>query len=131
MTVHERDAALDFIGSVVFATGHRIPDTSMGEAKHHDAGIGLQHLATASGLVTLANEISVCHCLNSLSDDDQIAPAPDGTQEWQSAAHRVLYEAVRGKADVSLSGVGRFRNRVGGGSCSNEGARLCPEPCAR
>ncbi|MNG32801.1 hypothetical protein D3C84_1188950 [compost metagenome] len=62
MTVDEGDTTHDFVGVVVLATGHRVPCTRMGEAEHRDAGIALQHLAAAAGLVALANEISLCHC---------------------------------------------------------------------
>jgi hypothetical protein len=106
MTVHVRDATDDFIGFVVLATGNRIPGASVGEAKHHDAGIGLQHLAATTGLVTLANEISLSHRLNSLSVDARIAPTSMEMQAWQNAAHRVLCKGVRRKSDLSLSTVG-------------------------
>jgi hypothetical protein len=85
VTVHVRDATDDFVGFVVFATGNPIPCASVGEAKHHDAGIGFQHLAAASGLVALANEIPLSHSCNSLSVGHQIASASEGLEARQSA----------------------------------------------
>jgi hypothetical protein len=62
MTVDVGDASHDLVGFVVFAAGNAVAFTGMGDAKHHDACVGFQHLAAASGLVTQAYEMSFGHC---------------------------------------------------------------------
>jgi hypothetical protein len=70
VTVNERNTTLDLKEFAALAARHPVPFAGMGKAKHRDAGIALQHLAAAAGLVTLANEISLCHCFKSLCVDD-------------------------------------------------------------
>ncbi|MNL72766.1 hypothetical protein D3C87_1981290 [compost metagenome] len=65
MTINERDTTLDLKEFAALAARHPVPFAGMGEAKHRDAGIALQHLAAAAGLIALANEISLGHCINS------------------------------------------------------------------
>jgi hypothetical protein len=41
MAVDVGDASHDGVGFVVFAAGNAVAFTSMGDAKHHDSGVGL------------------------------------------------------------------------------------------
>lgn len=61
VTVYVPDATLDLIHLAILAAGNPIPLSCMGNAEHHDLGIGLQHYAAAGGLVAQTNEISYSH----------------------------------------------------------------------
>ncbi|MCY1361337.1 hypothetical protein D9M69_479980 [compost metagenome] len=61
ITADVRHATDDLVDLPILAAGDPIPLTCMGDTKHHDAGVGIQHRAAAGGLVTPADEISHCH----------------------------------------------------------------------
>ncbi|MCY1402498.1 hypothetical protein D9M71_176420 [compost metagenome] len=65
---HVGDPAIDDVGLAILAAGDPIAFAGMGEAKHHDAVVCFQNLATTGGLVMQANEIAGSHCLNSLCE---------------------------------------------------------------